>query len=49
MPVGRDNPANTAMVEWKSTKMLGDQDNRIALILIRTEGARWHNAIGLHA
>ena len=37
MTAGCDNTANPAMVKGKSPEMLGDQDDRIALVFVRAE------------
>jgi len=34
VPVGNDDDANTAMIEWKAAKVFGDQYNRITLIFV---------------
>jgi len=41
--IGCNNTANHAMVERKGTEVLGDQDNRIALVFIRAESAGRHD------
>jgi hypothetical protein len=37
MPVGGDDAANTPMVEREVAEVLGDQDDRVSPILVRTE------------
>ena len=38
MPVCRNDAANLAMVERKGAKMLGNENNREPLVLIRAKG-----------
>ena len=47
--VGRDDAADPAVVEGEGTEVLGDQDDRVALVLVRAEGPRRHDQVGLHA
>jgi hypothetical protein len=49
VPVGRHLAADAPVVEGECAKMLGQQDNRIALALIRTERPRGHHPIALEA
>ena len=34
MPIGGYDATNTAVIKWKGAKVLGQQDDRITLILI---------------
>ncbi len=47
--VGGDNAAHQAVVEGEAVEVLGDQDDRIALALIRAEGPRRHDLAMLEA
>ena len=48
VPVGSDDAANTAMIEWKRAKVLGNKNDGIALVLVRAERPGWHDVTGLH-
>jgi hypothetical protein len=45
MAVGGDLAANPAVVERKGLEMLGDQDDRIALALVRAKRPRRHHSV----
>jgi hypothetical protein len=49
MPIGGDLAADPPMVEGKGAEMLRQQDHRIALALVRAEGARGHHQRALKA
>jgi hypothetical protein len=44
MAVGGDLAANPAVIEWKGLEMLGNQDDRIALALVRAKCPRRHHS-----
>jgi hypothetical protein len=45
--IDRDLAADPAMVEWKGTEMLGDQDDRISLAFVGAKCPRWHHSLAL--
>jgi len=46
MSVSGNNSTDPPMVEWECAKVPGDHDNWIALALVRTESAWWHDLAG---
>jgi hypothetical protein len=44
VPIERDVAADQAVVERKGSEMLGDQNDRIALTLVRAKRARRHHS-----
>jgi hypothetical protein len=49
MPVGRNLAADLSVIEGERSEMLHDQNYRITLALVRTEGARGHHQRALEA